>query len=132
MLVQRNLGYNKGEVSLRAGESFLALIFLFLDRFSSFFDMLVQMCASFRYRSLKTQFLLLPPEILPPESLPPSLIWRFFTPYSTPSQYGCLETHLFQHIHMLVVSRINSILLNSSLLNSLLLSLFVLASLGSF
>ena len=31
--------------------------------------MMVQMCASFRYRSVKTQFLLLPPELLPPRLL---------------------------------------------------------------
>ena len=31
--------------------------------------MMVQMCASFRYRNVKTQFLLLPPELLPPRLL---------------------------------------------------------------
>ena len=31
--------------------------------------MMVQMCASWRYQSVKTQFLLLPPELLPPNLL---------------------------------------------------------------
>ena len=32
--------------------------------------MMVQMCASFRHRSVKTQFLLLQPDLLPPEFPP--------------------------------------------------------------
>ena len=39
--------------------------------------MMVQMCASFRYRSVKTQFLLLPPDLLPSGLLPP---WEALTP----------------------------------------------------
>ena len=107
--------------------------FLFLDRFSSFFDMMVQMCASFRYQSVKTHFLLLPPELLPLELLPLCLLWKLCYPIQLPSQYGCPKTRLFQHNHMLVVSRIDSVLLKSSHLNSILLNPFppsLLRSLG--
>ena len=49
------------------------------------------------------------------------------------SQYGCPKTRLFQHNHMLVVSRIDSVLLKSYHLNSFLLNPFppsLLRSLG--
>ena len=94
---------------------------------------MVQMCASFRYRSVKTHFLLLPPELLPPELLPLCLLWKLCYPIQLPSQYGCPKSRLFQHNHMLVVSRIDSVLLKLSHLNSFLPNPFppiLLTSLG--
>ena len=44
-------------------------IFLILVWLSSSFNMLVQMCASFRNHGIKPQILLLPPELLPPSLL---------------------------------------------------------------
>ena len=47
--------------------------------------MMVQMCASFRYQSVKTHFLLLPPELLPPELLPLCLLWKLCYPIQLPT-----------------------------------------------
>ena len=61
-----------GELPLRAGHGLQAPIFLLLVRLSSSFNMLVQMCASFSYQSIKSLLLFLPPVVFF------ILLWTYF------------------------------------------------------
>ena len=77
----------------------LALIFLFLVRLSSFFDMMVQMCASFRDQGIKPELFLLPPVLLPP-----SLLLELHSPFKDDlfNLAGCLKPRLLQHKTLIV------------------------------